>query len=73
MAKPREFAHLIKNKFGSADNITILSSKLKNHRLDDFFLRPVYFIFNYSKILYHTLDSRNLCASVMSIIKCRVF
>lgn len=26
MAKPREFAHLIKNKFGSADNITQLSS-----------------------------------------------
>lgn len=27
MSKPREFAHLIKNKFGSADNINQLSSK----------------------------------------------
>lgn len=27
MSKPREFAHLIKNKFGSADNISQLSSK----------------------------------------------
>lgn len=26
MSKPREFAHLIKNKFGSADNINQLSS-----------------------------------------------
>lgn len=26
MSKPREFAHLIKNKFGSADNISQLSS-----------------------------------------------
>lgn len=26
MSKPREFAHLIKNKFGSADNINHLSS-----------------------------------------------
>lgn len=25
MSKPREFAHLIKNKFGSADNINTLS------------------------------------------------
>lgn len=25
MSKPREFAHLIKNKFGSADNINSLS------------------------------------------------
>jgi len=27
MSKPREFAHLIKNKFGSADNINTLASK----------------------------------------------
>ncbi|KAK9506202.1 hypothetical protein O3M35_008178 [Rhynocoris fuscipes] len=27
MSKPREFAHLIRNKFGSADNINSLSSK----------------------------------------------
>lgn len=27
MSKPREFAHLIKNKFGSADNINQMSSK----------------------------------------------
>lgn len=27
MSKPREFAHLIKNKFGSADNINTISSK----------------------------------------------
>lgn len=26
MSKPREFAHLIKNKFGSADNINQLSA-----------------------------------------------
>jgi len=26
MSKPREFAHLIKNKFGSADNINQMSS-----------------------------------------------
>lgn len=26
MSKPREFAHLIKNKFGSADNINSMSS-----------------------------------------------
>ena len=25
MAKPKEFAHLIKNKFGSADNINQIS------------------------------------------------
>lgn len=30
MSKPREFAHLIKNKFGSADNISQLSSKYAN-------------------------------------------
>ena len=29
MSKPREFAHLIKNKFGSADNINEISSKLR--------------------------------------------
>ena len=29
MSKPREFAHLIKNKFGSADNINQLSGMLK--------------------------------------------
>ena len=28
MSKPREIAHLLKNKFGSADNITALTSKL---------------------------------------------
>lgn len=28
MSKPREFAHLIKNKFGSADNINTLSREL---------------------------------------------
>lgn len=28
MSKPREFAHLIKNKFGSADNINQLSGML---------------------------------------------
>lgn len=28
MSKPREFAHLIKNKFGSADNINQMSGKL---------------------------------------------
>ena len=27
MSKPREFAHLIRNKFGSADNINSLSSE----------------------------------------------
>jgi len=27
MSKPREFAHLIKNKFGSADNINTLARK----------------------------------------------
>lgn len=27
MSKPREFAHLIRNKFGSADNINSISSK----------------------------------------------
>ncbi|XP_062544987.1 transmembrane and coiled-coil domains protein 2 isoform X2 [Armigeres subalbatus] len=32
MSKPREFAHLIKNKFGSADNINQLSS---NHNIMD--------------------------------------
>lgn len=26
MSKPREFAHLIKNKFGSADNINQMAS-----------------------------------------------
>jgi DNA repair exonuclease SbcCD ATPase subunit len=32
MSKPREFAHLIKNKFGSADNINQMSSsKLKKY------------------------------------------
>lgn len=29
MSKPREFAHLIKNKFGSADNINTLSREFK--------------------------------------------
>ena len=28
VSKPREFAHLIKNKFGSADNISSLSKYL---------------------------------------------
>ena len=27
MSKPREIAHLLKNKFGSADNITALTSE----------------------------------------------
>lgn len=31
MSKPREFAHLIKNKFGSADNINQLSSSKYLH------------------------------------------
>jgi hypothetical protein len=37
MSKPREFAHLIKNKFGSADNINSLgkssfyTGKLESH------------------------------------------
>lgn len=30
MSKPREFAHLIKNKFGSADNINQLSASEYN-------------------------------------------
>lgn len=30
MSKPREFAHLIRNKFGSADNINSISSKYSN-------------------------------------------
>lgn len=33
MSKPKEFAHLIKNKFGSADNISQLSSKLIIYRV----------------------------------------
>lgn len=28
MSKPREFAHLIKNKFGSADNINEMGGKV---------------------------------------------
>lgn len=36
MSKPREFAHLIKNKFGSADNISQLSSTYANY--DVFYL-----------------------------------
>lgn len=35
MSKPREFAHLIKNKFGSADNISQLSSEYLNKTNDD--------------------------------------
>lgn len=31
MSKPREFAHLIKNKFGSADNINQMSGKFFVH------------------------------------------
>ncbi|XP_073978798.1 transmembrane and coiled-coil domain 2 protein Dmtn isoform X5 [Rhodnius prolixus] len=31
MSKPREFAHLIRNKFGSADNINSLSKDEKTH------------------------------------------
>lgn len=27
MSKPREFAHLIKNKFGSADNINQMAAR----------------------------------------------
>ncbi|XP_055319717.1 transmembrane and coiled-coil domains protein 2 isoform X2 [Sitodiplosis mosellana] len=34
MSKPREFAHLIKNKFGSADNINQLSSNPDLNTLD---------------------------------------
>lgn len=38
MSKPREFAHLIKNKFGSADNINQLSSKFFPLFLSFFYL-----------------------------------
>lgn len=34
MSKPREFAHLIKNKFGSADNINQLSSSECNFEVE---------------------------------------
>ncbi|XP_018395254.1 PREDICTED: transmembrane and coiled-coil domains protein 2 isoform X4 [Cyphomyrmex costatus] len=35
MSKPREFAHLIKNKFGSADNINTLSRNGDNASVED--------------------------------------
>jgi len=35
MSKPREFAHLIKNKFGSADNINTLSRNGDNASVDE--------------------------------------
>ncbi|XP_025155901.1 transmembrane and coiled-coil domains protein 2 isoform X7 [Harpegnathos saltator] len=35
MSKPREFAHLIKNKFGSADNINTLSRNGDNTSVED--------------------------------------
>lgn len=35
MSKPREFAHLIRNKFGSADNINSLSRTGENDSVDD--------------------------------------
>ena len=31
VSKPKEFAHLIKNRFGSADNITQLSESRISH------------------------------------------
>ena len=39
MSKPREFAHLIKNKFGSADNINSMSSKLRSLTTSFFIVR----------------------------------
>jgi hypothetical protein len=45
MSKPREFAHLIKNKFGSADNITQMSSKFQ--RFSKCFT-SLYFIYYFS-------------------------
>lgn len=39
MSKPREFAHLIKNKFGSADNINQMSSS-------EYQLKSLYYVFH---------------------------
>ena len=44
MSKPREFAHLIKNKFGSADNINQLSSKFSLIILISCWVKLIFFV-----------------------------
>lgn len=58
MSKPREFAHLIKNKFGSADNINHLSSMYKC-KLSSLKTNYVYNLFLNLIILTFWLQSMN--------------
>lgn len=64
MSKPREFAHLIKNKFGSADNINQLSSKFNTH----FFL----IIFFYSG-LFRLCTSIKICLCHVTFLRLLCF
>lgn len=54
MSKPREFAHLIKNKFGSADNINSLSREYHNFFGFYYYFPPVS---NYTLHKYTTMPN----------------